>query len=115
PSRKYAVTLSSTAANSPVGTFRIDPSTVTVFPSSLSLRPKQQQALTFTVPNPAPAGGTLLDIATDIPESVIMPEVIIPQGQTSVSVTVEGGKVGSGALFLKGYGSGEISIPISVR
>jgi hypothetical protein len=114
PGRNYAVTLQSPAGNSPVGTFRIDPSTVSVSPSSLSLRSGEREALTFTIPNPAPAGGTLLDVTTDVPESVIMPEVIVPQGQASATITVEGGKPGSGNLFLKGYGSGEVTIPVTV-
>lgn len=112
--RNYQVSLTSTAGNSPVGTFRIDPSAVTVFPASLQLRSGQQQLLSFTLPNPAPPGGTLLDVTTDVPESVIMPEVIVPQGQTQVTINVEGGKPGNGSLFLKGYGAGEVTIPITV-
>jgi hypothetical protein len=114
PNRNYQVTVNGSAGNSPVGTFRIDAATVSVSPTSLSLRTGERQALNFSIPNAAPPGGTLLDIATDIPESVIMPEVIVPQGQTSVSVTVEGGKPGSGNLFLKGFGQGEVTIPITV-
>jgi hypothetical protein len=114
PGRTYKVTLSSAAGNSVVGSFRIDASDVTVDPPALSLGPSQKQTLTFTVSHPAPAGGLLLDVTTDVPESVIMPEVIVPEGQTSVSVTVEGGKPGSGSLFLKGYGSGEVSVPVTV-
>jgi hypothetical protein len=114
PGRNYAVTLSSPAGNSPIGTFRIDSSSVTVEPSSLSLAPGQSQALTFTLPNPAPAGGLLLDVTTDVPESIIMPEVVVPAGQSGVTVTVQGGKPGSGSLFLKGYGNGELSIPLTV-
>ncbi|MDO8545552.1 MAG: cell surface protein [Opitutaceae bacterium] len=114
PNRNYQVTLTSTAGNSPVGTFRIDPSSVTVFPTMLNLRTGQQQLLSFTLPNAAPPGGTLLDVTTDIPESVIMPEVIVPQGQNQVTVNVEGAKPGTGSLFLKGYGSGEIAIPVTV-
>ena len=114
PSRNYQVTLSSQAGNSPVGTFRIDPSSVTVNPSSLNLRTGDRTNMTFTLPNPAPPGGTLLDVTTDVPESVIMPEVIVPQGQTYVSITVEGGKPGNGNLFLKGFGTGEVAVPINV-
>jgi hypothetical protein len=66
------------------------------------------------VPNAAGTGGQLLDITTDVPDAVIMPEVVIPAGQNSVSVTVEGGKAGSGSLFLKGYGAGELSVPVTV-
>jgi hypothetical protein len=43
-----------------------------------------------------------------------MPEIIVPQGQTSVTITVEGGKPGTGSLFLKGYGAGEVTIPVSI-
>jgi len=43
-----------------------------------------------------------------------MPEVVVPQGATSVTMQVEGGRPGSGNLFLKGYGSGEIAVPVTV-
>ena len=112
--RNYQVSLSSAAGNSPVGTFRIDTSSITVAPAALALRTGDRANLTFSLPNPAPPGGTLLDVATDIPESVIMPEVIVPQGQTYVSVPVEGGKPGSGRLYLKGFGSGEVVVPVTV-
>lgn len=114
PNRNYNVTVNSIAGDSPVGTFRIDPSSVTVTPSTLTMRTGERQILTFTLPNAAPPGGMLLDVTTDVPESVIMPEVVVPQGQTYVSVTVEGGKPGSGNLFLKGFGSGEVTIPVTV-
>ena len=113
-SRNYRVMLGSAAGNSPVGTFRIDSSTLTVTPSALTLRTGERQTLTFTVPNAAPPGGLLLDVTTDVPESVVMPEVIVPQGQNTVTVTVESGKPGSGSLFLKGYGAGEVTIPVTV-
>jgi len=112
--KNYSVALNGSPGYSPVGTFHIDPSSVSIVPQSLSLRTGDKQTLTFTIPNAAPPGGTLLDIATDAPESVIMPEVIVPQGQSSVTVTVEGGKPGNGSLFLKGFGSGEVTVPISV-
>ncbi len=114
PNRNYRIMLSSAAGNSPVGTFRIDASNLSVSPSAVVLRTGQRQPLTFTVPNAAPPGGLLLDITTDVPESVIMPEVLVPQGQNSVTITVEGGKPGTGSLFLKGYGSGEVNVPVTV-
>ena len=114
PGRTYQVTLSGDKGNSVVGTFKIDSSDLSVDPASLNLAPGQKQSLTFTLTRPAPAGGTLLDVTTDVPESVIMPEVVVPEGQSSVTVTVEGGKPGTGSLFLKGYGSGEVTIPVTV-
>ena len=112
--RNYSVTLGSAAGNSPIGTFRIDPTNVTVAPSSLALAPGESQSLTFTIPNPAPSGGLLLDVTTDAPESIIMPEVTVPEGQTGVTVTVQGGKPGGGNLFLKGYGGSDVTVPFTV-
>ena len=114
--RNYKVMLGGTAGNSFVGTLRVDPSNVQVFPAALTLRSGEVQNLTFTLPSAASAGGLLLDVTTDVPESVIMPEVVVPAGQNSVSVPVQGGKKGSGNLSLKGYGpSGEVLVPITVQ
>jgi hypothetical protein len=113
--KNYHVTLDNPGGSSPVGTFRVDPTEVTVTPSSLALTPGESQNVTFTVPTPAPPGGLLIDVATDVPESVIMPEVIVPEGQTSVTVAVQGGKPGTGTLVLRGYGSGgQVSVPVTV-
>jgi hypothetical protein len=113
--RNYRVTLEGAAGNSPVGTFRVDPASVDVSPSALSITKDLSQPLTFTVSVPAGPGGQLIDVTTDIPESVIMPEVIVPEGQTSVTIDVKGGKPGAGSLFLKGYGNGEVTIPVTVQ
>ncbi len=115
PNRNYRVNLQSPAGNSPVGTFRVDGASVQVSPSALTLKTGEKQSLTFTLPVPASQGGVLLDITTDIPESVIMPEVLVPAGQNSITITVQGGKKGSGQLYLKGFGQGELTIPVSVQ
>lgn len=112
--QNYNVTIGNSAGQSPVGTFRIDPSSLSVLPSALNLRTGESQSLTFTIGNPAPAGGLLLDVTTDVPESIIMPEVVIPSGQTTVTITVQGGHPGTGNLYLKGYDAGEVTIPVAV-
>ena len=114
--RNYKVMLGGLSGNSFVGTLRVDPSNVQVFPTSLTLHSGEVQNLTFSLPYAATAGGLLLDVTTDVPESVIMPEVVVPAGQSSVSIPVQGGKKGSGNLSLKGYvSSGEILVPITVQ
>lgn len=114
--KNYRVTLEGAAGSSPVGTFRVDPAVLDVSPARLELTSGGVQPLTFTVPNVASSGGQLLDVTTDVPESVIMPEVIVPEGANSVTIDVKGGKPGTGNLFLKGYGSsGEITIPLVVK
>ncbi|MFA6961677.1 MAG: IPT/TIG domain-containing protein [Opitutaceae bacterium] len=113
--RNYKVEISSTHGVSTVGTFRVDSTALTVSPTELSLTRGQTQTLTFTLPTPAPTGGQLLDITTDAPDSVIMPEVLVEAGSTSATVNITGGKPGSGSLFLKGFGSGEITVPVTVK
>ena len=114
PNRNYNVAISGGGNTLSVGTFRADATGATVSPASIMLRTGDSQAVTFTIPLAAPQGGLLLDVTTDIPESVIMPEVVVPEGSTNVVVTVQGGKPGAGALYLKGFGQGEITIPVSV-
>jgi hypothetical protein len=113
PSGTYQVAVASPAGNSPVGGFRVDALAVTVDPTALTLIAGQTQNLTFTLGSPAPAGGLLLEVTTDVPESVIMPEVSVPAGQTSVTVPIQGGRPGNGSLVLKGYGEG-LTIPVTV-
>lgn len=96
------------------GSFRVDAINFTVFPTMLELRSGEQQAITFTLPQPAPAGGMLIDVTTDVPQSVIMPEVIVPAGQTSVTIPVQGGRPGSGSLFFRSS-AGDSSVTITVR
>ncbi|MBC8040167.1 MAG: IPT/TIG domain-containing protein, partial [Opitutaceae bacterium] len=113
--RNYKVEIAGANGTNAVGTFRIDPSSLSVSPSELVLTRGQTESLTFTLPAPAPTGGLLLDITTDAPDSVIMPEVVVEAGSTTATVTVTGGKPGSGSLFLKGFGTGEITVPVSVK
>ncbi|HTB79707.1 MAG TPA: IPT/TIG domain-containing protein [Opitutaceae bacterium] len=115
PGHDYKVSISGANGSSPVGTFRVDPLNIQASPASLNLHVGEQQPLTFTLPVTAPDGGLLLDVTTDVPDSVIMPEVIVPAGSTTVTVTVQGGHPGSGSLVLKGYGAGQVSIPITVQ
>ena len=114
PNRNYNVAVSGGGGTLSVGVFHADATGATVTPASLTLRSGDSQAVTFTIPSAAPQGGLLLDVTTDIPESVIMPEVLVPEGATNVVITVQGGKPGTGALYLKGFGQGEISIPVTV-
>lgn len=115
PARNYQVRVDGASGSQIVGPFRVDPLGIEVFPSSLNLSEGQTQQVTFTLPQNAPNGGLLLDITTDAPDSVIMPEVVVPAGSNSVTVPVTGGMPGSGALYLTGFGGGEVVIPISVR
>lgn len=55
-----------------------------------------------------------VNITTDIPDSIIMPEVRIPYGETSTHVTIEGGEAGEGSLFISAQGFDEIELPVKI-
>ncbi|MBL9215171.1 MAG: cell surface protein [Opitutaceae bacterium] len=113
PGRNYKLSVMGAGSNLDVGTFRVDGISFQVNPGALFLRQGEQQALTFTIPNPAPAGGMLIDVTTDVSESVIMPEVMVPANSTSVTIPVQGGKPGTGSLFFKSS-AGESSVSVTV-
>ena len=112
--RNYPVSIGGPGSGLQVGTIRVDEGAISVFPTSLALAAKGRRQLVFKIPAEAPAGGLLLDITTDVPASVVMPEVIIPAGAQSVNVVVEGGQPGSGTIFVKAPGFGEATVAITV-
>jgi len=113
PARSYKLTVRGSGVGLDVGTFRVDAISFQVTPASLFLRSGEQQALTFTIPQPAPAGGMLIDVTTDVPDSVVMPEALVPAGASSVTIPVQGGKPGSGSLFFRSS-AGESSVAVTV-
>ena len=112
--RAYTVSLNNGTTSQQVGSFRVDGLSLDVAPTSLNLTTGGRATLTFALGSPAPDGGLLIDVSTDVPASVIMPEVIIPAGATTATITVQGGQPGTGNLFVTGAGSGEISVPVTV-
>ncbi|AOS45213.1 hypothetical protein Verru16b_02291 [Lacunisphaera limnophila] len=113
PGRSYKLTIRGAGVGLDVGSFRVDAISFQVSPSAVVLRPGEQQAVTFTIPQPAPAGGLLIDVTTDVPESVVMPVVMVEAGRTDVTVPIQGGKPGTGSLFFRSS-VGESSIAVTV-
>ncbi len=112
--RNYNVTVLGLNGELSAGSLRIDASNIRVSPGSLSLRKGQRGILAFSIPTEAPPGGLAVTVTTDVPDSVIMPEVIIPAGQRSTSIRVEGGEPGSGNLYVELGGYSDVVIPITV-
>lgn len=98
------------------GTLRVDAANpLRVLPKELELKSGQPQALAFMLNYPAPFGGLYIDITTDIPDSIIMPEVLIPERARTVSVTIEGKNIGNGHLFIRAGDLPEIIVPVTIR
>lgn len=110
----YFVQLNTDGRMVPIGNFMIDLSLLKVAPRSLTMASGETAVLVFSVDFDAPSGGLAVRVTTDVPSSVIMPEVIIPAGSRSVSVAIEAGAPGQGALFADVPGMKEVTIPISV-
>ena len=116
PDFGYSIEVRSTARAQSAGYLRIDPaSPLRVLPNQLRLKPGQSQALAFALDYPAPYGGLYINVTTDIPDSIIMPEVLIPEGARTVSATIEGDKVGQGHLFINASTLPELVIPLTIR
>ncbi len=109
----YQLSINGPAGSLSAGTFRVDPAGIEVFPSALTMKSGEVQPLTFNISTPAPVGGLLIEVTTDAPESIIMPEVIIPAGQTSATINVTGGKPGAGSLYYQ-TSAGESAVPVAV-
>ena len=112
--RNYNVSVLGLNGELTAGSLRIDASSIRISPSSLTLRKGQRLPLVFSIPTEAPPGGLAVTVTTDVPDSVIMPEVIIPAGQRVATVTVEGGAPGNGNLYVELGGYSDVVIPISV-
>ena len=116
PGFGFKVEVRSTTRSQTAGYLRIDPaSPLSVLPTKLTLEPGQRQALAFALDTPAPYKGLYINITTDIPNSIIMPEVLIPEGARTVSATIEGDKVGSGHLYINAKGLPELVIPVTIQ
>ena len=104
--RNYRVTLNGSAGNSPIGTFRVDPTNVTVSPGALTPAPRRDP-----VPHlqPVDRGARPADSSSTsrptCPRASSCPRSSSRPGSNTVTIPVQGGKPGNGSLVLKGYGT----------
>lgn len=113
--QSYEVTLRTGEGDLYAGEFLIDASTISVQPSRLDLASGNRDTLIFRIDSVAPAGGLYIDVTTDIPQSIIMPEVIIPEGSRTVSIPVEGAQTGRGSIWITAPGFEETKVSVSVQ
>ena len=77
-----------------IGNFRIDESVLGVVPNSLEIQSGDSATLLFKIDFEAPAGGIPIDIKTNIPTSIIMPEALITEGDKTVNIPVQAVNLG---------------------
>ncbi|NDV61057.1 hypothetical protein G0Q06_01190 [Puniceicoccales bacterium CK1056] len=113
--KTYSVSLRTGRGDLSAGHFKIDEANLRIQPTSIYLNSGDTDFLIIETENIAPLGGLYVDAQTDIPQSIVMPEIIIPEGARSVNVNVTGGAPGSGVLVLTVPGYGPIEVPVTVN
>lgn len=112
--RVYDVFLQGNNGSIPMGEFRIDSSSISADRDEVYLKSGERTTLTLEIDCPAPKGGIEFDITTDIPDSIIMSDVIVPEGSKTINVTIQGGKAGTGSIFVGAEGFDELEIPTTI-
>jgi hypothetical protein len=113
--REYEVSLLANRKEFPAGTFYIDPSNLYCSSDFIRIDNGESQRLVFMLDQAAPEDGIDLDIVTDIPNDVIMPEVRFLPGERTVSVNITGGEQSAkGTLFVNAHGFSPLEIPIKI-
>ncbi len=111
----YPVVLVSDNGKIDIGNFKVDDASLGVYPRYLDLASGQTAVLKFNIGFKAPAEGYVIDVKTNIPSSLIMDDVVVPAGRSSVTVPVKAGATGNGFIYINGFGFKEVVIPLNVR
>ncbi len=113
--RSYPIWLFNNKAKTFVGNLLVDNGRLYADVDAIEIEAGESVNVTFSIDQAAPSSGLYLNVTTDIPDSVIMPEVIIPANEDSVSVQIEAGEAGKGSLFVSANGYDELTIPFQVN
>jgi hypothetical protein len=98
-----------------VGTFFVDVSTLHCSTDFIRLANGESQRLVFMLDYPANQEGVNVDITTDIPNSIVMPEVRFGAGERTVSINISGSEEsGKGLLFVNAKGFSPLKIPVEI-
>jgi hypothetical protein len=97
------------------GTFFVDASILRCSTDSIRLANGESQRIVFMLDHPAPEEGIEVEITTDIPDSIVMPEVHFMPGERTVSVNITGSEESAkGTLFARAKGFSLLEIPLEV-
>jgi hypothetical protein len=111
---RYHAKLVSDNGDIGLGDFHVDQVTFYTNLPAVDLVSGEKQVLVVSIDFEAPENGILIDVTTNVPESVIMKDILIPAGAKSASAVIQGGEAGSGMLYLSADGFEELKIPIEI-
>ncbi len=113
--RIYDVELVGENGSTWIGSFKVDPSRISVSPSSIEISSGDVVNVVFNIGFRAPEGGYPIDVTTNIPSSVVMPEVEVKPGEDRAVVQLKGVGEGSGNLYINALGFRETVVPVTVK
>ncbi|MDR1590950.1 MAG: hypothetical protein LBR92_03070 [Puniceicoccales bacterium] len=97
------------------GTFFVDESVLHCSTDFIRLANGESQRLVFMIDHPAQEDGVEVEITTDIPDNIVMPEVHFMPGERTVSVNITGGEdAAKGTLFVRAKGYSSLEIPLEI-
>ncbi len=111
----YQVEIDGSDGRLPIGVFRVDAARLQVSPSTLRVTVGERGTFVVGIGTMAPRGGLPVEALTDIPEALVMPEIVIPHGSRTVSVPFEGRSRASGEVYLKAPGFEEVRLPVIIE
>jgi len=114
PNQSYKAELVSGNGVVDLGRFHVDGSKLSVVPAEIKLRPGERSSIAFATDFPTGNVGLPISVMTDVPKSVVMPEVVIPANARSRNVPIEGGQPGKGFLYITAPGYNELQVPVTV-
>lgn len=112
--KSYPVYLDGKNGSLPMGELYVDAARISANHKELSLKKKERRLLLLNLERPAPKEGLVLDVTTDIPDSIVMPEIKVAGGSSAVNVWIEGADEGKGKLYIGAPGYSEIDLPLNV-
>ncbi|MDR0428666.1 MAG: IPT/TIG domain-containing protein [Puniceicoccales bacterium] len=115
PSGKhYNVELANPNGTLPAGKIFVDKGNISTNPKAIEIKCGESTILQITISAPAPSGGLEIDVTTNIPDAIVVPDVHIRQGKVTTSLKIEGAEVAHGMLFLSGKEYAETAIPLVI-
>jgi hypothetical protein len=70
--------------------------------------------LVISLSSQAPGEGIEIDVTTDIPDAVFVPDVMVRGGKSATTATIEGAESARGTPFLRANGFTETAVPVVI-
>lgn len=113
--KSYPVYLDGKNGSLSMGELYIDAARININHNELTLQKNERRLLVIDLERPAPKEGIELEVTTNIPDSIIMPEARVAGGAKSINIWIEGSNEGSGDLFITAPGYSEVVLPLHVN